>query len=71
MHALAMNQRPVLFIHGAKDTFVYPKNAHELYQTCRAPKELLIVEDAVHISACYQEPDTYRHTLEEFFMKWD
>ena len=38
--AMKRNTRPVLFVHGEKDTYVYPNNSFQNYMLCKAPKEL-------------------------------
>lgn len=65
--ALKTNTRPVLFFHGEKDTFVYPRNAEVLYAACKAPKELVLVPEARHLCSVYAAPELYRQKLLEFF----
>lgn len=69
--ALRRNKRPILFFHGDEDTFVYPDNASYNYAICKAPKELIVVNGARHISSVYVEPDLYKQKLLEFFEKYD
>ena len=65
------SKTPILFIHGDEDTFVYPDNASYNYAICKAPKELIVVNGARHISSVYVEPDLYKQKLLEFFEKYD
>jgi uncharacterized protein len=48
LDVLKTNKRPVFFIHGGKDTFVPTYMGKKNYEACTAPKELLIIDDAVH-----------------------
>lgn len=70
-NAMKTNRRPILFFHGAKDTYVDPKNTRHNYSLCRAPKELVIVPEARHLCSAYEEPELYRKKLLEFFHKYD
>lgn len=69
--AMKTNQRPVLFFHGGKDSYVEPENTRYNYALCRAPKELVIVPEARHLCSSYVEPELYRRRLLEFFEKND
>lgn len=70
-NALRINQRPVLFFHGGKDSYVEPKNTKYNYALCRAPKELVIIPEARHLCSPYVNPELYRRRLLEFFAKYD
>lgn len=48
LEALETNEIPVIFIHGAKDKFVPPFMTKENYDACKAPKELVVVDNAEH-----------------------
>ena len=58
---------PILFIHGANDTFVPCKMCHEIYDYCAAPKKKLIVEGAAHAESYYKDMEKYEQALTEFF----
>ncbi len=64
--ALRTNETPVLFIHGTKDDFVPPAMTIANYEFCHAPKELLLVEDAIHAISFYQDEALYTKTLTRF-----
>ena len=71
VEALAENTRPVLFIHGAADTFVPVEMTYENYAACKAPRDLLIVPGAGHgLSYCVEE-EKYKQTVREFWEKYD
>lgn len=69
--ALKKNERPVLFFHGMKDTYVMPENTMHNYSLCSAPKELVLVPEARHLCSAYEAPELYRSKLLEFFQKYD
>ena len=69
--ALKKNERPVLFFHGMKDTYVMPENTIHNYSLCSAPKELVLVPEARHLCSAYEAPELYRSKLLEFFQKYD
>ncbi len=69
--AIAVNQKPVLFFHGSKDTYVKPLNSRFNYSLCRAPKELVVIPDARHLCSAYEAPKLYRKKLLGFFAQYD
>lgn len=62
---------PILFIHGEKDTFVPTHMSIDNYLSCNAPKELLIVPDAVHATASFENPGLYQARALEFMKKYE
>ena len=69
--ALRRNKRPVLFFHGAKDTYVNPVNSRYNYSMCRAPKELIIIPEARHLCSPYEASELYRKKIISFFAQYD
>ena len=69
--AMKKNKRPVLFFHGADDTYVNQKNSRYNYSICRAPKELVIIPGARHLCSAYEGKELYRAKLVSFFKKYD
>lgn len=69
--AMLRNQRPVLFFHGAADTYVDQKNSKYNYSMCRAPKELIIIPEARHLCSAYVQPELYRQKILDFFAQYD
>lgn len=57
---------PILFIHGDSDTFVPCDMVYELYESCASDKELLIIEGAGHVEACYKNPEKYEGAIRSF-----
>lgn len=63
---LAKNQRPILFIHGEKDTYVPANMAYENYHATHAPKQIWIVKNATHAESFWRDPEAYRKRIGEF-----
>ena len=57
---------PILFIHGALDTFVPCEMVHELYEACASEKKLLVIEGAGHVESCYKNPEKYEEAIRSF-----
>ncbi len=49
-------QVPVLFVHGAKDTFVPFEMLDQNFSACRAPKAKLVIADAAHANSVFKDP---------------
>lgn len=60
---------PVLFIHGAEDKFVPTSMTFRNYETCTAPKDLLIVENAGHGASYYENMEQYEETERNFIKR--
>ncbi|MBE6853813.1 MAG: alpha/beta hydrolase [Ruminococcus sp.] len=68
--AVKKTDRPILFIHGEKDTFVPLWMTHKNYEECVSPKELLIVENAAHGASYYENPELYQSKVKDFLDKY-
>ena len=71
VEAMRKNKLPVLFIHGAKDSFVPVSMTYENYDACAGPKQLLIVPEADHGMSYYLAPERYQAALKAFWEKYD
>jgi len=71
MDAMQGCQIPVLFIHGADDTFVPVTMTYENYRACTAPKQLLVVPGAQHGLSYYVEQDRYEKEVKAFWRSFD
>ncbi len=61
---------PILFVHGAADTFVPFNMGERLYDACASvPKDKLFVEGAVHAYCYYDAKEAYEEKMIEFFSK--
>lgn len=63
-----MKPRPILFIHGEKDSFLPVEvTSRMLYQLAGQPKYLWIAAGARHSQAVTLHPETYARLLTDFF----
>ncbi len=58
--------RPWLMIHGARDTYINPQIAEDLFALGDGPKELWLVPDAKHNRCRDREPESYAARLLDF-----
>jgi fermentation-respiration switch protein FrsA (DUF1100 family) len=58
--SLAKNTRPILFIHGTKDTFVPTAMVDQLYKAAYGTKQLWKVKGAGHAQSYYHDPAKYQ-----------
>lgn len=70
LEALRTNEIPVLFIHGEKDGFVPSFMSVENYEACKAPKELLMIEDAEHAMSFLRAPERCWQVMRNFSEKY-
>jgi pimeloyl-ACP methyl ester carboxylesterase len=59
--------RPLLFIHGAADTYIKPEMARGLFERASGPRELWLVEGAKHNQAVEVAGAEYRRRVLSFF----
>lgn len=64
-----MEPRPVLFIHGLKDSYIRVEHTEELYAAAPEPKYLWIVDDAKHNQSVITQPRAYAARTTAFFLK--
>ena len=69
LEAMKTNETPVLFVHGKADRFVPMEMTVENYEACKAPKKLLLVDDASHVMSFLYATDTYIKTAHAFFVE--
>ena len=62
-----LSGRPLLMIHGGKDTFIKPEMASALFSCAGVPKELWVVQGAKLNQARYVAVDEYQRRVLEFF----
>jgi fermentation-respiration switch protein FrsA (DUF1100 family) len=62
--------RPVLLIHGGRDTMVDPHDAALLYRAARDPKTLWMVPQANHCGAYFEDRATYIACVVTFFQEY-
>jgi fermentation-respiration switch protein FrsA (DUF1100 family) len=59
--------RPILIIHGGKDSVVDPRDATLLYAAAQEPKELLFLPNADHCGAYFEDRHAYVKKVNDFF----
>lgn len=59
--------RPVMIIHGLKDSIVNPNDAPLLYKAAGNPKELWLIPGADHCGAYFEDRVAYVEKLTKFF----
>ncbi|MGM9892513.1 alpha/beta fold hydrolase [Limosilactobacillus sp.] len=67
---LAHNHRPMMFIHGSKDTFVPTRMVYQNYAATRGPKRLWIVKGAKHAASYAKEPHEYPQRIARFLNQY-
>lgn len=70
LDAVQTTDCPILFVHGSEDTFVPTWMSEKNYEVCKAPKELLMVENAGHGASYYENSELYEKTAGEFLNKY-
>lgn len=70
INSLHRNHRPMLFIHGSKDTFVPTKMVYRNYRATRGPKELWVVKGAKHAASYQHSPQQYQQHVAQFLNRY-
>jgi len=65
-----MVSRPILFIHGEKDTYIHPGQAYMLYGVAEQPKYLWVVPEAKHNQSVVAAAAEYAARTIAFFGKY-
>jgi uncharacterized protein len=65
-----MQARPIMFIHGQKDSYIRPEQAHYIYEQAAEPKYQWVVADAKHNQSVVIEPEAYAQRTVAFFRKY-
>ena len=64
--SLGSNRIPILFIHGAQDSFILPKNSEDMAQRNAGYSELRLISGAGHAESVLTAPEDYKAYLEGF-----
>ena len=64
--ALAGNKVPVLFLHGADDTFILPSNSERMQKAAAGRSELHLIPGAGHAESVLKQPVLYDETVNSF-----
>jgi len=62
-----ISPRPILIIHGSRDSIVNPKDATLLYAAAKEPKELWLLPNADHCGAYFEDREAYVKRVLNFF----
>jgi pimeloyl-ACP methyl ester carboxylesterase len=62
--------RPLLMIHGERDTYIGPEIARNLFDQAREPKEMWLVPDAKHNRCRECQPAAYRERIGAFLARY-
>ena len=64
--ALDANTIPILFLHGAEDRFILPKNAEDMAARTQGYSELHLIPGAGHAESILKAPEDYRAYVEAY-----
>lgn len=67
---VAKCDKPMMFIHGAKDNYVPTWMVYPLYEAKSYPKDLWIVPDTGHAAAYRNQPEEYTRRVAGFLRKY-
>ena len=62
-----LGSKPILLVHGEKDSYIPVAQSQELYACARCPKELWIVDAAAHNRSVRVAPKEYARRIVDFF----
>ncbi len=60
------NTIPILFIHGAEDNLIIPKNSEDMAVRTKGLKEIHLIPKAGHAESILTDPETYHKYVEGF-----
>ncbi|MBR6337483.1 MAG: alpha/beta hydrolase [Ruminococcus sp.] len=63
------NTVPILFIHGAEDSFITPKNSEDMQKRTKGMSELHIIKGAAHAESILTSPEEYKGYVKAFLEK--
>ena len=64
--SLDENTIPILFIHGADDDLILPKNSEDMSNRTKGISKLCIIPGAGHAMSILTEPEMYADTVKTF-----
>lgn len=67
--SLDQNEIPILFIHGADDNFILPKNSQDMFERTKGIREIHLIPDAGHAESILTAPDDYKQIVEAFLKR--
>ena len=67
--SLADNEVPILFIHGAEDSFILPENSERMEKETKGYSELHLIPEATHAASVLTVPAEYKEIVAAFLTK--
>ncbi|WP_207638104.1 alpha/beta hydrolase [Butyrivibrio sp. FCS006] len=67
--SLPDNTLPIIFIHGAEDDFILPKNSEDMKKATAGYAEIYMIPGAGHAESIIVGPDAYREHIGNFLEK--
>ncbi len=67
IESLKENQVPILFIHGADDTFILPEHSERMKAATKGYAEMHLIRGAGHAMSMLTDPETYKKHVDSFF----
>ena len=67
--SLADNEIPILFIHGAEDSFILPEHSERMKEETKGYRELHLIPGAAHAASVLTAPEEYREIVEAFLTR--
>ena len=67
--SLSDNKVPVLFIHGAQDDFILPKNSEDMKNATKGYAEFYTIPGAGHAESVLADTDAYRDHVKRYIEK--
>ena len=64
--SLSDNKIPILFIHGADDNFILPKNSEDMAAASKGYTEYYTIEGAGHAYSVLTNPEEYMEHVRVF-----
>lgn len=64
--SLKENRIPILFIHGAEDSFILPEHSEKMKAVTKGYAELHLIEGAGHALSIITDPEAYREYVNKF-----
>lgn len=69
--SLDENEVPILFMHGAADKFILPKNSEDMAKRTKGKSEVHLIPGAEHAMSILTDPELYEKCLETFLKRLD
>ncbi|MBR1711045.1 MAG: alpha/beta hydrolase [Clostridia bacterium] len=68
IQSLRENRIPILFIHGAEDTFILPEHSERMKEATKGYAELHLIPGAGHAESILTDPEAYSKYVADFLL---